>query len=116
MNADDLDKYLALAAAMRARAAAATPGPWQRSRFVELPQYKHWTEEQKAKARAIEAQTIRGPGHIGSPYCNVVIVFQGVIREADKSFIAREDVPAAAAAIEALVAEVKALGKAGVDA
>lgn len=49
-----------------------TPGPWQRSRFVELKQYRTMSKAWKRARRIEEAKIIRGPGQIGDPGCNVV--------------------------------------------
>lgn len=87
---------------IEARAEAATKGPWQRSHFVDGPHYRGVSEEKKQEWRACERYTIRGPGVVGTPECNIVLSF-GRAEEADLDFIAhaREDIPY-------LLAELKA--------
>lgn len=57
---------------IRERLRAATPGPWQRSRFVDQPRYARMGPEWKNQAAVQEATVIRGPGVVGSPECNLV--------------------------------------------
>lgn len=65
--------------AIQARLDAATPGPWQRSRFVDGPSHRGRSQEWKADADRRERESvIRGPGVVGNPDCNVVMVFARV--------------------------------------
>ena len=57
---------------LRKLAEAATPGPWQQSRFVDSPHYSHMGQLWKESRIAEEAMMLRGPGRIGSPECNPV--------------------------------------------
>jgi len=79
---------------IRKRADEASPGPWQRSRFVDKPQYRRWSAEEKQRAQEHEGRTIRGPGRVGDPSCNVVMRIDRS-NSADIEFIAnaREDIP-----------------------
>jgi hypothetical protein len=47
-----------------------TPGPWQRSRYIDNG--ARMSKEYVAKREAEEAQIIRGPGVVGTSACNIV--------------------------------------------
>lgn len=67
---------------------AATPGPWQRGYFVDHRRYRDMPEEWKEERREAESRTIRGPGEVGTPGCNVVLRIQQAANPADIDFIA----------------------------
>jgi len=57
----------------------ATPGEWQRSRFVDSPKYRNRSDQWKKEMRAHERLTIRGPGLVGTPSCNPVLTFRSAM-------------------------------------
>lgn len=59
---------------LRALLDAATPGPWQRSAFVDGPRFDHMDWEWKEARQAEERYIVRGAGRIGTPECNQVLV------------------------------------------
>ena len=81
----------------------ATPGPWRRSYFADKLRYKHWSAAEKQKANETERLTIRGPGVIGTPECNIVLRFL-LASDEDIEFIADayEDITDMVAEIEDL--------------
>lgn len=93
-------------AAIQARLDAATPGPWQRSRFVDGPQHRGRSAKWKADADRRERESVvRGPGQVGHPDCNVVLVFARVKPE-DMELIVH-----APQDLRTLLAERKVLGE-----
>jgi len=65
---------------------AATPGPWQQSRFAPQTN-QEMSKELRVIYELSEARVIRGPGVIGTPECNVVMRLDYVTNEADQQFI-----------------------------
>ena len=65
--------------------AAATPGPWQQSYYVDHPRYATMGEPWKERMRSNEANVIRGSGVVGDPSCNVVARFDG--SDADRALV-----------------------------
>ncbi len=65
LTRDQVEEWLRLAE-------AATPGPWQQSRFVDRGKYRAVSENMKQEWRRTEAITVRGPGEVGTPGCNRV--------------------------------------------
>jgi hypothetical protein len=57
---------------IRSRMRYIPPAPWQRSFFTPGPHTARWPDIAIDEARQMEARTIRGPGEIGTPGCNVV--------------------------------------------
>lgn len=66
---------------------AATKGPWQRSYFVDFPQYANRSKEWKKNADVVERHMIRGPGIVGQPSCNVVMQIE-CREDQDRDFVA----------------------------
>lgn len=50
---------------------------WQRSRFVDKPEYRHMSPEWKREREKEESRIIRGPGAVGTPECNAVFKVEG---------------------------------------
>ena len=94
-------------ARLRALVEAATPGPWQESRFVHHRKYSRMSAEWVAERYADEACTVRGPGEVGTGACNPVA--KTSCKE-DASFIAasRTAVPALLDEVERLEAALRA--------
>ena len=65
-----------------------TATPWQQGRFVDGPKYRHMSESWKAQRRQEERDTIRGPGVVGTPGCNVVCRVVNIYDD-DKAFLLR---------------------------
>ena len=87
-------------AEIRARCDAATPGPWQRSYYVD--KHKGISDAEKASRIKDEHMIVRGPGIVGDGYCNPVLGFS-YAHDADIEFIAyaRQAVPDLLDALEA---------------
>ncbi len=49
-----------------------SPGPWQKSHYVRHRRYRHMSQNWHDDNELRESNTIRGPGKIGTPECNVV--------------------------------------------
>ena len=73
---------------LREKAEAATPGPWQESRFVDKRQYAHMGADWHLARAEEEARVVRGPGVVGSPECNQIAVAQYA---EDRAYIAAAD-------------------------
>lgn len=96
----------ALAKEAKELASKATPGPWQKSYFVDKREYSKWTQSQKAEAMRTESMAVRGPGRVGDGACNPVLRFEYVHPEDKELCIrARELVPALADLVLSLQAE-----------
>jgi hypothetical protein len=86
---------------LRRLAEAATPGPWQQSRFVDGPMFARMGPAWKATRTAEESTMVRGAGIVGDPRCNPV----GAIRSDEDRALAL----AAVNALPALLDELDAL-------
>lgn len=93
--------------ALRAKAEKATPGPWQRSYYVPK---KHGYDPMNVAATngdAHEKRTIRGPGVVGTPECNIVLKVEYSEHMANLDFIAAAN-PASVIALLNYIDDLKA--------
>ena len=96
---------------LRKKAQAATPGPWQRSFFARNNDNKNWPVKAINEAMQHELRVIRGPGVVGSPACNVVLVAEAR-NNLDLDFIAAANPEAVIELVDRLEQEIAFSAKA----
>ncbi|MFA5937506.1 MAG: hypothetical protein WC822_06550, partial [Candidatus Paceibacterota bacterium] len=62
--------------AIQNRYSSTTPGYWQRSWYVRKREYEKMPEEWHLKQSIRESRIIRGPGEVGTPGCNPVMLIE----------------------------------------